>query len=218
MTLFNQINIPEPFDLSNLHSHRCVIYHFKCTSSSGCWMIMIVFRTDGDWKAGGWIFKYNLALLSQHHKPKQIVEITYNPIQNNKIARIKSAHLQPDQLFLASHVRHAPNMPETFDTSDSDTNNPSTPDADVSSFTSSGIGWLTTDASQLTLSSVDHLLLYEWRSWYTDTRFDGSALMGERSVKFFISWLPDWSINRDTDIYWQAKIDGNGDRWCLFKT
>ena len=134
-----------------------------------------------------------------------------------KIARIKSAHLQPDHHFLASHVWHTPNMPNTSDTSDSDTDPPFLPDAYVSSFSGSGIGWLTTDVSQPTLSSIDCWLISERRICETETHFDGRKFMGERSVNFLICWIHDQSINGDTEAYRRTQIHGDGDGWCLFQ-
>ena len=55
-TRFNPMYIPEPLDLWNHHSHRCVTHHLKCISSQGFWIVLIGFRTDLYWKAGGWIF------------------------------------------------------------------------------------------------------------------------------------------------------------------
>ena len=48
--------IPELLDLSDHCSHRRVPHHLKFISSQGFWMIMIGCRTDGDLKAGGWVF------------------------------------------------------------------------------------------------------------------------------------------------------------------
>ena len=134
-----------------------------------------------------------------------------------KIAQIKSAHLQPEHHILVSQLQHSPNMPDTADTSDSDTDTPFLLEADVSSFRDSVIGWLTTDASQLPFSSLGCLLIYEWISWETETLFGGCALMGEISVNFFIHCLPEWCINWDACANRWIKIDGDRDRWCLFK-
>ena len=134
-----------------------------------------------------------------------------------KTAWIKSTHLQPDHHFLASHVRHAPKTPGPTNTSDSDTYTPFLSDADVSSFSGSGIGWLTTDASRLTLSYVDYWLISEWGSWERDIGFDRRALIGEISANFLIRWLPGWSINGDVDAYRQTQIYSDGGRLCLFK-
>ena len=134
-----------------------------------------------------------------------------------KIARIKSARLQPDHHFLANHVQHSPDTPDTANTSDYVTDTPFLLDTALSSFSGSGIGWLTTDASQPTLSSVDCWLVSERRSWETETHFDGREFMGEISVKLFIRWLPYRSINGDTGANWWTQIGSDGDRWCLFK-
>ena len=141
------------------------------------------------------------------HKTLYKLRRTWNKIA--KVAWIKSSHLQPDHHLLLSHVWNAPDMPNTSDTSDSDTNTLFPPDADVSPFGGSGIGWLKTDASQPTLSSVNCWLISELISWETDTRFYRHALMGERSVKFFIRLLPGRSINGDAYAYQQTQIDGD---------
>ena len=134
-----------------------------------------------------------------------------------RIAQIKSARLQPDHHLFVSHIRHSPDTPYNLDTSDSDTDTPFLPYTAVSSFSCSGISWLTTDASRPTFSSVDCWLISEWRIWDIDTCFKIRALMGERGVNFLIRWLPEQYINRDADAYWRPQIDGDRDRWCLFQ-
>ena len=48
--------ILEVLDLSYHRSYRRVPHHLKHVSSQGCWMILIGYRTDGYWKAGGCFF------------------------------------------------------------------------------------------------------------------------------------------------------------------
>ena len=165
MTLFNPMHITEPLDLSNNHSHRRVPHQFKCISYQGCWMILIGCRRDRNWKSGGWIILVFLVLLSHPHNSKTLYKLSRIWYKMAEIVQIKSAHLQPDHHLLASHVLHAPLMPDTADTSDSDTDTPFLPDTAVSSFSDSGIGWSTTDASRPALSSVDFWLISEQRRW-----------------------------------------------------
>ena len=66
-------------------------------------------------------------------------------VKKSKIARFKSAYLQPGHHFLESQVQHTPNMPNTDDTHDYDIDTPFLTDAVVSSFSGSGIGWLKID-------------------------------------------------------------------------
>ena len=73
-----------------------------------------------------------LVLLSQPHKPKIMYKLRRTWYKTAKIARIKSAHLQPDHHFLARHVRHYPDMPDNAYTSDSGTDTPFLPDTAVS--------------------------------------------------------------------------------------
>ena len=93
-------------------------------------------------------------------------------------------------MTLPQHGRHCRD-------SESDNDTPFLTDIAVSSFIANGIGLLIIDASQLTLFSVDCWLIYEQRSWDTETRFYGNALMGKRSVNFLICWLLDQYINRE---------------------
>ena len=134
-----------------------------------------------------------------------------------KIAQIKSAHLQPDHHFLVSHFGHSPNTPNTDDTSDSDTDTPLLPNACASSFSRSDIGWLTTDTSWPTLSSVDFWLVSVQRIWEKETRFNGRAYMSERSVKLIICWLTDQSINLDEGANRWTQINSDRYRCCLFQ-
>ena len=158
-----------------------------------------------------------LVLFSQPHDLKTLYKLRITWYKIDKIAGIKSTHLQPDHHFLASHVLHAPNTHDSADNSDSDNDNPSLPDAAVSSFSGSGVGWLTTDASRRTLSYVGFWLIYERRIWETETDFDGRSLMVEISVNFIIRWLPDRYINGYVYTYRWEKNDGDGDMWCLFQ-
>ena len=169
--------ILEPLYLSSHHSHRRVPHQFKCIISQKNWIILIGCRTDGDLKAGGWLFLIVLVILSQPHNPKTLYKLRRTWYKMDKIARIKSAHLQPDHHFLTRHVWHSPDTPDTTDTSDSDTYTPFLPDTVVSSFSGSGIGWLTIDAYRPAMSSIDFWLISEWRSWETETRFYGRASM-----------------------------------------
>ena len=154
---------------------------------------------------------------SQPHNSKPLYKLRRTWYRMARIAQIKFAHLQLDHHFLASHVRHSPNMTDTTDTSESETDTPFLTEAAVSSFSGSGIGWLTTDASRPIFSFVGCWFIYERRRWETETSFDGRALMGERNVNFLIRLLPDRYINGDADAYWRTQIDGDGYRWCLFQ-
>ena len=162
-------------------------------------------------------FSTFLVLLSQPHNPKTMYKLRRTWYKMAKIAQIKSAHLQPDHHFIESHVWHSSNTPNNTDTSYYDTDIPLLPDAYVSSFRGSGIGWLTMDASRPTLSSIDCWLISERKIWDTETRFIRRALMGEISVNFLIRWLSDQSINRDAGANRWPQIDGDGERWCLFQ-
>ena len=163
--------IMEPLDLSNQHIHRRVTRHLKCIISQGGWMILIECRIDGDWKSGSWFFSVFLVLLSQPRNPKTLYKLRRTWYQMSKIAWIKSANLQPYHHFLASYARHSPNMPNTDDTSNSDTDAPFLLDADVSSFSGSGVGRLTTESSQPTLLSIDFWFISERIIWETETHF-----------------------------------------------
>ena len=158
-----------------------------------------------------------LVLLFQPHNPKTLCKLRRTWYKIAKIDRIKSAHLQPDRHFLASHVQHAPGTPITTYTSDSDADIPFPPDAAVLSFSRSGSGWLTMDASWPTFSSVDCWLIYEQRIWKLETRFDKCNFMGRKSVNSLIRWLHAQYINRYADAYWRKQIDSDGDRRCLFQ-
>ena len=145
-----------------------------------------------------------LVLLFQPHNPKTLCKLRRTWYKIAKIDRIKSAHLQPDRHFLASHVQHAPGMPITTYTSDSDADIPFPPDAAVLSFSRSGSGWLTMDASWPTFSSVDCWLIYEQRIWKLETRFDKCKFMGRKvSTPSSVDYMPN--ISTDT----RTPIDGN---------
>ena len=99
-----------------------------------------------------------------------------------------------------------PNMPDTDNTSESDTDTPFPKDTYVSSFSGSGISWF--DNWHFLNRHYDLLiasLVSEKISRETDTPFGGRALTGERSVNLLIRWLPEQSINGDAG----TSIDGH---------
>ena len=103
-------------------------------------------------------------------------------------------------------LQKTPNTPNTDDTSDSDTDTPLPLDTSVSSFSSSGVSWF--DNRHFPNRHCDLLiasLVYERSSRETETRLDGRASMGERSVNFLIRWLTEQYINGDLD----TPIDGH---------
>ena len=148
-------------------------------------MILIGCRTDGDWKAGGWIFSDFL------------VE------KKGDLWRFLKRICNQTTLSLGgtSDTPNTTDTPDTDDTSDSDTDTPFPLDTAVSSFSGSGISWF--ENGNIPNRNCDLLIAWfvsERSSRETDKRFDGCALTGERSVNFLIRWLPDQSINGEADM------------------
>ena len=141
-------------------------------------MILIRCITDGYWNAGGWLFSNCFGT------------------KKRGFVTLFAMDLQPDHPFLAKTT----NTPDTENTSDSDTDAPFPIDTSVSSFSGSGNSWF--DNWHFLNWHFDLLisLLFSKRtSREIQTRFDGRALTGGRSVKFLICWLPEQSINVDVE-------------------
>ena len=134
-----------------------------------------------------------------------------------KIARIKSAHFQPDYSFLESHVWHAP------------------PNYRHCKHLWIWLWhWHPISAGLELYLRLEAVGLVEWQwthtkptlvicwfsDWFLNREYgiwrrvsNGRALMGKRSVHFLIRWLPDLSINRnldalstDTNRLWRVQV------------
>ena len=121
-------------------------------------MILIGCRTDGDWKAGGWLFPIVLVL------------------KKGDLWRFLQHIWNQTTLSLQA----TSDMPNTADTSDSDTDTPFPPDTAVSSFSGSGISW-----------------------------FENGHIPTNISICWLPDWFLNWSSRRRrrvlTDTHWQVK-------------
>ena len=173
----------ELLDLSNHHSHRRVPHHFKHISSQGFWMILIGRRTDGYWKPGGCLSPIFLALQKGDLRCIFDVFSTRPPLPckprptRPTLPKIMTLTLTPHSCRTQLYHHLA---------------------------TVGSVDWKLTHPDRY-YNLLITWLISERRSQETETRFDGSALEGERSVKFLIHWLPDRSINRETE----TTIDGH---------